>query len=69
MNNLRTSTWRKAVVVGALPLALGALTACADDDPDVVEDVDIEDTATEQETVTDEDTVVDQETETETESS
>lgn len=62
MKNLRTSKWRKAIVVGALPLALGALTgACADDDPDttVVDD--------DEETVTDEDTVVDEQTETETE--
>lgn len=60
MKNLRTSKWRKAVVVGALPLALGALTAaCADDDPDTVVDEDVN--------VDDEDTVVDEQTEMETE--
>lgn len=66
MKSIRTSKWRKAIVVGALPLALGALTtACADDDPDTVvdEDVNVDD----EETVTDEDTVVDEDTETETE--
>lgn len=72
MKNLRTSKWRKAIVVGALPLALGALTgACADDDPDTVvdEDVDVEDeeTVTDEDTVVDEETVVDEQTETETE--
>lgn len=60
MKNLRTSKWRKAIVVGALPLALGALTgACADDDPDAVVDEDVN--------VEDEDTVVDEDTEFETE--
>lgn len=68
MKNLRTSKWRKAIVVGALPLALGALTAaCADDDPDTVvdEDVNVDD----EDTVIDEDTEFETETETETEAS
>ncbi len=74
MKNLRTSKWRKAIVVGALPLALGALTAaCADDDPDTVVDEDVnvddEETVTDEDTVVDEDTEFETETETETESS
>lgn len=68
MKSIRTSKWRKAIVVGALPLALGALTAaCADDDPDTEVNVDDEDGVTDEDTVVDEETVVDEDTETETE--